>query len=240
MLTLRTWLLQVHTKLVGITVLSSPACQPYPRTYTAHQHSSDPCYVMIFQTLYDSMSYSFHRCPLKIYKIKKEFFDFTANQHTDVISCLPCGSVTSSAMMEKKAFSSSRLCVFSFLTYSATTSITSFRMILDVYCSFFLPVSICSRSVSSRLAIISRIAQKFPLLDDVLDRSSLLDDVLVRSSLLDDVLVRSSLLDDVLVRSSLWPQNGKFVFHKMQLFLHCSIGRERFSCTSSGRTGSIN
>ncbi|KAI0239130.1 hypothetical protein LSAT2_010121 [Lamellibrachia satsuma] len=46
-------------------------------------------------------------------------------------------------------------------------------MILDVYYAFFLPVSRCSRSVSSRLAIISRIAQKFPLLDDVLVRSSL-------------------------------------------------------------------
>ena len=72
----------------------------------------------------------------------------------------------SSVMMEKKAFSSSRLLAFYFLTYSANTSITSLWMILDVYCAFFLPVSRCSGSVSSRLAIISRIAQKFLLLDD--------------------------------------------------------------------------
>ena len=48
------------------------------------------------------------------------------------------------------------------------------------------------------------------------------------------------MLDDVRVQSSLWPQTGKFVFHKMQLFLQSSSGREHFSCTSSGRTGSIN
>ena len=52
--------------------------------------------------------------------------------------------------MEKKAFSSSRLRVCSFLMYYVTTSITSLRMILDVYCAFFLPDSRCSRSVSSR------------------------------------------------------------------------------------------
>ena len=132
-------------------------------------------------------------------------------KHTDII-WLPYGSVTSSAMMEKKVFSSSRLRVCSFLMYYVTTSIISFRMILDVYCAFFLPDSKCSRSVSSPLAIISRTAQKFPLLDDVLDRSPLLDDVLVRSSLLDDVLDRSPLLDDVLVRSSLGPRSGKFCF----------------------------
>ena len=108
----------------------------------------------------------------------------------------------SSAMMEKMAFSSSRLRVFYFLMYSAATSITSLWMILGVYCAFFLPVSRCSRSASSRLAIIARIAQKF------------------------------TLLDGVLVRSSLWPLRGKFVFHKIQLFRQCSSGRERFSCTS--------
>ena len=93
-------------------------------------------------------------------------------KHSDRI-WLPCGSVTSSDMMEKKAFSSSRLRVCSYLMYYVTTSITSFRMILNVYCAFFLPDSRCSRSVSSRLAIFSRTAQKFPLLDDVLVRSSL-------------------------------------------------------------------
>ena len=157
------------------------------------------------------MSYSFPCCLLKVYNIKKN--SLTLQQTSilkHIISWLPCGNVTSSAMMENKAFSSSKLRVFSFLMYSATTLIILLWMILDVYYAYFLPVSRCSRSVSSRLAFISRIAQK--LLDDVLDRSSLLDDVLVRSSLLDDVLVRSSLLDDVLVRSSLLPQSSKFCF----------------------------
>ena len=112
-------------------------------------------------------------------------------KHADII-WLPCGSVTSSAMMEKKAFSSSRLRVCSFLMYYVTTSVTSFRMILDVYCAFFHPVSRCSRSVSSPLAIISRTAQKFPLLGDV--------------------LVRSSLDRSPLDRSSLSPRSGQFCF----------------------------
>ena len=42
-------------------------------------------------------------------------------KHTDIISWLLCGYVTSSAMMENKEFSSSKLRVFSFLMYSATT-----------------------------------------------------------------------------------------------------------------------
>ena len=33
---------------------------------------------------------------------------------------------------------------------------------------------------------------------------------------------------------------ASFVFHKIQLFLQCSSGRERFSCTYSGWNGSIN
>ena len=125
------------------------------------------------------MSYGFPRCPLNVHKIKKNCFTLQSAsilKHTDRI-WLPCGSVTSSAMMEKKAS-----CMFlSFLMYYVTT-IISFRMILGVYCAFFLPVSICSRSVSSRLVVISRTALKFPL------------------------------LDDVLVPSSLWPRSGKFCF----------------------------
>ena len=74
--------------------------------------------------------------------------------------------------MEKKAFSYSRLRVILFLMFSATIPITSFWMILDVFCAFFLLVSRCSRNASSRLAIISRIAQWFSLLDDVLVQSS--------------------------------------------------------------------
>ena len=140
--------------------------------------------VTIFQALDNTMSYSFPRCPLNVHKIKKNCFTLqSANilKHTSHI-WLPYGSVTSSAMMEKKTFSSSRLRVCSFLMYYVTTSITSFRMILDVYCAFFLPVSMYSRSVSSRLAIVSRTALKFPL------------------------------LDDVFVRSSLWPRSGQFCF----------------------------
>ena len=90
---------------------------------------------MIFQAFDDSMNYSFPRCSLKVYKIKKNSLTLESAsilKHTDRI-WLPCGSVTSSAMMEKKAFSSSMHRVFSFLMYSATTSITSFWMIIDVY-----------------------------------------------------------------------------------------------------------
>ena len=104
------------------------------------------------------MSYSFLRCRLNVYKTKKNCLTLQSAsilKHTDII-WLPCGSVTSSAMMKKKAFSSSRFRVCSFLMYYVTTSIYSFRMILDVYCAFFLPDSKCSRSVLSCLAIISR------------------------------------------------------------------------------------
>ena len=103
---------------------------------------------MMFQALYDSMSYSFPRCLHKVYKIKKRTLTLqqaSIRKRNDRIPWLPCGYVTSFAMMEKKAFSSSRLRVFSFLMYSATASIILLWIIIDVYYAFFFPVLRCSR-----------------------------------------------------------------------------------------------
>ena len=71
MLKLRTWLLRCTYIARGYNSFIFACTPTLSEDIHCDQHSSDPCYVMIFQTLYDSMIYSFHRFPLKIYKIKK-------------------------------------------------------------------------------------------------------------------------------------------------------------------------